>query len=102
RIHDPHGAQGTILLNGRYGLGKSHVLLAAHHALTEPAVARAWAERWKLESLDLGKRVRVVTRSFIQRTTENLWAVLFDALGRTDDLANVGTYPDGEQIERML
>ena len=62
RLSDPRGAQGTILLNGRYGLGKSHILLAAHHALTDPAVAKAWAERWKLEPLELGERVRVVTR----------------------------------------
>ena len=102
RLSDPRGAQGTILLNGRYGLGKSHILLAAHHALTDPAVAKSWAERWKLEPLELGERVRVVTRSFIQRTTENLWQVLFEAVDRQDALDAVGTYPDGSQIEAVL
>ena len=53
RHRRPVEVPGTILLAGRYGLGKSHVLLVARHALTHTAAASAWPERWGLAELVL-------------------------------------------------
>lgn len=100
RFRRPHETAGTILLTGRYGLGKSHILLAAHHALSAPAAAAAWAADWGLEPLELPADVRVVTRSFIQKTADNLWDVVFEVFGREPRF--VGDYPDGDTIEGLL
>lgn len=102
RFAEPDSSAGTILLTGRYGLGKSHVLLTAHHALSAPEVVSDWCKTWDVETVELPSDVRVVTRSFIHRGTENLWEVLYDALGASDQLAEVGDYPDGETIEGLL
>lgn len=97
----PERVPGTILLSGRYGLGKSHVLLAAHHALTAPEVARAWAARWDLGELPLPPSPTVVTRSFIQHSSEPLWETLLNALpGRSKP--RFGDFPDGELIEGLV
>ncbi len=102
RLQDPQRVSGTVVLTGRYGLGKSHVLLAAHHALSAPDVARSWAAEWNLPALDIPQDLRVVTRSFIKRTAENLWSVLFEALGCPERSAQVSTFPDAEMIEAAL
>jgi hypothetical protein len=101
RASAPESVPGTILLSGRYGHGKSHVLLAAHHALTAPEVAQRWAARWSLGELDLPTNALVVTRSFIQHADEPLWDMLLTALseGRRP---KVGDFPDGERIESLL
>ena len=97
----PESVPGTILLSGRYGHGKSHVLLAAHHALTAPEVAQRWADRWSLGELHLPPNPLVVTRSFIQHADEPLWDMLLAALseGRKP---KVGDFPDGQRIESLL
>lgn len=97
----PESVPGTILLNGRYGLGKSHVLLAAHHALTSPDVVRAWAKRWSLPELDLPESAIVITRSFIQHADEPLWEMMLGVLGEGRK-PKVGDFPDGERIESLL
>lgn len=101
RVADPHGVPGTILLSGRYGQGKSHVLLAAYHALTTPAEARAWAERWNLGELALPENPIVIARSFIQHAEESLWDMLSKSLAKGRK-APAGDYPDGEFIESLL
>lgn len=101
RFTAPERVPGTILLSGRYGLGKSHVLLAAHHALSAPAVAQAWARRWGLGELPLPPSPVVITRSFIQHSAQPLWETLIAALaGR--QRPRFGDYPDGELIEGLV
>ncbi len=102
RRHRPLATPGTILLSGRYGTGKSHVLLAIYHALQAPEVLRAWARRWHLTGVDIMPGTRVVARSFVERTAENLWDAVFEALGRSDLLASVSTYPDGALLTQAL
>lgn len=101
RAANPEQVPGTILLSGRYGQGKSHVLLAAHHALNAPDVAREWATQWRLGPLELPRDALVVTRSFIQHADEPLWDMLLSALspGRKP---KVNDFPDGERIESLL
>ncbi len=101
RVATPEAVPGTILLSGRYGHGKSHVLLAAHHALHAPAVAQAWATRWKLGELNLPENPLVVTRSFIQHAEEPLWDMLIGALA-TGRKPKIGDFPDGELIGSLL
>jgi hypothetical protein len=100
RATEPEGSAGTILLSGHFGLGKSHLLLAAHHALSAPGAAAEWAKRWKLGAMPFPSGARVVTRNFIDRTDEHLWTVLLEAFGQ--DGADVATYVDGERIRGLL
>lgn len=100
RMTEPQAVPGTILLAGHYGSGKSHVMLAAHHALTAPDVAQAWATRWSLPPLDLPEDPLVLTRSFIQRAEGALWDVLLEALDHGEVPASA--YVDGEHIEAIL
>lgn len=102
RLTDPQKVSGTVVLTGRYGLGKSHVLLATHHALGAPELARAWAAEWDLPPLELPDQVRAVTRSFIHRTADNLWDVFFEAMGCPERASQFKTYPDAETIEASL
>lgn len=102
RAREPDAVPGTLLMTGRYGAGKSHVLLAAHHALSSPEVANAWADRWELDPYDFPDDARVVSRSFIDRNTENLWDVFFEALDRGELADSIETFPDGETIQRAL
>jgi hypothetical protein len=101
RFANPRAVAGTILLSGHYGLGKSHVLMAAHHALTAPAVVRAWAARWNLSGIELPDNAVVITRSFIQHADEPLWDMMLSALseGRKP---KIGDFPDGERIESLI
>ncbi len=101
RVATPEAVPGTILLSGRYGHGKSHVLLAAHHALNAPAAAQAWATRWKLGELRLPENPIVITRSFIQHAEEPLWDMLIGALA-TGRKPKIGDFPDGELIGSLL
>lgn len=101
RLADPGRVQGTVLLAGRYGLGKSHAMLAAHHALSSPLAAHAWAARWDLPDLRFPSGTKVLTRSFIQEQQQPLWEMLVQALGNASK-ARVGDFPDGEFIESLL
>jgi hypothetical protein len=101
RVATPEAVPGTILLSGRYGHGKSHVLLAAHHALNAPEVVQAWATRWKLGELRLPEKPIVITRSFIQHAEEPLWDMLIGALA-TGRKPKIGDFPDGELIGSLL
>lgn len=101
RLATPEAVPGTILLSGRYGHGKSHVLLAAHHALNAPEVAQAWARRWKVGELNLAEKPIVITRSFIQHADEPLWDMLIGALA-TGRPPKVGDFPDGELIGSLI
>jgi hypothetical protein len=100
RLTSPTEVPGTLLLSGRYGLGKSHILLAAHHALTNPAAAREWAHRWNLPAFDVPDDLIVITRSFIHRGKENLWQVVLEQLDGSQVFE--GDFPDGETLERLI
>lgn len=101
RLSQPGRVQGTVLLTGRYGLGKSHAMLAAHHALSAPLAAHAWAGRWNLNELRFPTGTVVLTRSFIQEQQQPLWEMLVQALGPSTK-GRVGDFPDGEFIESVL
>ena len=102
RLHKPESVPGTILLSGRFGQGKSHAMAAAHHALTDRAAAARWATRWKLDLPSIETTPIVVTRSFIDKTANNLWEAFFEAIGRPELSGSVTTFPDGETIEAAL
>jgi len=101
RFRRPDEVPGTLLLSGNYGLGKSHVLLTAHHALCAPDVARAWAARWGIEGIDFPAGTRVHTRSFIEHSNEDLWEILVQVVGGKKRTPR-GDYPDGQFIEDLL
>lgn len=102
RAERPEEVPGTLLLSGRYGQGKSHVLLAAHHALSAPDMVLAWAARWGLGEIRLPQGAVVLTRSFIEQGSESLWDLLFGGLRRTSLLEGMGAFPDGQRIRAAL
>jgi len=79
------GQSRPIALMGERGLGKSHLLGALYHALTDGAAARAWLAYWakvlgdaSLANLPLRSGLEVVTASLHQQRYPFLWDVLFD------------------------
>lgn len=107
RLKTPQLVPGVILLESHYGAGKSHVMAAAHHALISPAIAEAWAEQWKLSPLRIPAGARVITLSLIDRSSNQLWELLFEPLGRpdalkADALKRSTPYPDGQTIQALL
>jgi hypothetical protein len=102
RVAAPESVPGTLLLSGRYGQGKSHALLAAHHALNAPDVAPEWARRWNLGALELPANPLVVTRAFMQHADEPLWETLLAALSPGKKVKLVGDFPDGALLESLL
>ena len=79
------GQSRPIALMGERGLGKSHLLGALYHALTDQAAAKAWLDHWasvlgdpSLASLPLRSGLEVVTASLHQQRYPFLWDVLFN------------------------
>jgi|GEM_PF-2807797 len=100
RLTNPSEVPGTLLLSGRYGLGKSHILMAAHHALTNPAAAQEWAHRWNLPAFEVPDDVVVITRSFIHRGQEDLWEVVLSSVDGQRSFE--GDFPDGATLEALV
>jgi hypothetical protein len=74
-----------LVILGERGLGKSHVMAALFHALTNEAVTRSWLNSWastlgepKLAELPLRSGMEVVTESLHRQRYKFLWDLLFD------------------------
>ncbi len=81
------GQSRPIALMGERGLGKSHLLGALYHALTDHAATKAWLNYWAgvlgdeyayLENLPLRTGLKVITASLHQQRYPFLWDVLFE------------------------
>ncbi len=81
------GQSRPIALMGERGLGKSHLLGALYHTLTDQAATKAWLSHWAdvlgedfayLENLPLRTGLNVITASLHQQRYPFLWDVLFD------------------------
>ena len=79
------GQSRPIALMGERGLGKSHLLGALYHALTDSAATAAWLAHWasflndpSLTAVPLRSGLEVVTASLHQHSYPFLWDVLFD------------------------
>lgn len=79
------GLSRPIALMGERGLGKSHLLGALYHTLTDGPAAAAWLTHWAgvlndpaLATIPLRFGLEVVTASLHQQRFAFLWDVLFD------------------------
>lgn len=79
------GQSRPIALMGERGMGKSHLLGALYHALTDGAAASAWLSDWStklsdstLAAIPLRSGLKVIAASLHQHRYTFLWDVLFD------------------------
>jgi hypothetical protein len=80
----PHQGQPLVIL-GERGLGKSHVMAALFHALTDEPATRAWLTAWastlqdpKLAALQIRSGMEVITESLHRQRYKFLWDLIFD------------------------
>jgi hypothetical protein len=79
-------AQGRpLVVLGERGLGKSHVMAALFHALTDRAATQSWLKSWaltlgdsKISELPLREGMEVITESLHRQRYKFLWDLLFD------------------------
>ncbi len=79
------GRGRPLVILGERGLGKSHVMAALYHALTDEKATRLWLEAWasklgkpKLGELPLRTGMKVITESLHRQRYKFLWDLLFD------------------------
>lgn len=79
------GQGRPLVILGERGLGKSHVMAALFHALTNEAATRSWLKSWasnlgesKLADLPLRGGMEVITESLHRQRYKFLWDLLFD------------------------
>ena len=79
------GQGRPIVILGERGLGKSHVMGALYHALTNATATQGWLNVWssiladpKIAELPLRSDVCVITESLHRQRYKFLWDVLFD------------------------
>ncbi|MGH7961971.1 MAG: DUF499 domain-containing protein, partial [Candidatus Binatia bacterium] len=74
-----------LVLIGERGQGKSHLLAALYHALTDVDVTKAWLRAWadrlgnpKIASLLLRSSMSVISKSLHRQRYKFLWDILLD------------------------
>lgn len=79
------GRGRPLVILGERGLGKSHLMAALYHGLTDTEATKAWLSHWaatlndpKISSLDLRKGMSVITESLHRQRYKFLWDLLFD------------------------
>jgi len=82
-IGPDHGR--PLVLIGERGQGKSHVMAALYHALTNAGATRTWLQLWaerltnpKIADLPLRAGMKVVSESLHRQRYKFLWDLLFD------------------------
>lgn len=74
-----------VVVIGERGLGKSHLMAALYHAVTDPASTRAWLDTWattlanpEISKIALRDGMHVIGESLHRHRYKFLWDVLFD------------------------
>ncbi|MFB6243333.1 MAG: DUF499 domain-containing protein [Halobaculum sp.] len=92
--------QGGITLNGPYGAGKSHALLALYHALDTPDTGQRWLDEWGIDA-ELPRDTRTAVLSTSQTDADRIWEPILRDLGHEDLLAEIDRYPTSDHIESL-
>ena len=79
-------AQGRpVTLKGNRGQGKSHLMGALYHALSDNAATRQWLESWsdllgntKIKDIQLREGMHVISESLHRQRYKHLWDLLFE------------------------
>lgn len=79
------GQGRPLVILGVRGLGKSHVMAALYHALTNDTATRSWLTAWsstlndpKVASIPLRSGMKAITESLHRQRYKFLWELLFD------------------------
>jgi hypothetical protein len=79
------GQGRPLVILGERGLGKSHVMAALYHSLTNDSATRSWLTAWsstigdpKLATIPLRKGMKVITESLHRQRYKFLWDLLLD------------------------
>ncbi len=79
------GQGRPVTLKGQRGQGKSHLMAALYHALTDHAATRHWLNDWshtlgdaKIGQIPLRSGIHVITESLHRQRYKFLWDLLFD------------------------
>ncbi|WP_327753095.1 DUF499 domain-containing protein [Sphingobium sp. SJ10-10] len=79
------GKGRPVVVIGERGLGKSHLMAALYHAVTDPASTQAWLTNWShtlgepgLASIGLRDGMEVIGESLHRQRYKFLWDLLFD------------------------
>lgn len=79
------GQGRPLVILGERGLGKSHVMAALYHALTDETATRSWLKAWepklgvpKVGNLPLRSGMKVITESLHRQRYKSLWDLLFE------------------------
>jgi hypothetical protein len=93
--------QGSFLLIGPYGAGKTHGLVTLYHLLKEPQIAKKWLRNWKIDiALPVSTKTCIVsTRRY---DVDFLWEPIFSKLGREDIFSQIKRFPTVDQIEDIV
>lgn len=74
-----------VVVIGERGIGKSHLMAALYHTMTDPASTRAWLKEWAIKQTDLGigdiglrDGMHVIGESLHRQRYKFLWDVLFE------------------------
>lgn len=74
-----------VVLKGERGQGKSHLMAALFHGLTDQPAATAWLKRWadilgnpRVAAIPLRSGMEVISESLHQQHYKYLWDILFD------------------------
>lgn len=92
--------QGGITINGPYGSGKSHALLALYYLFAEPDTGQDWLNQWSID-VDLPNQADATVLSTSETDADRIWEPIFEDLGATDLLTDVKRYPTVEHIEEL-
>lgn len=75
----------SLVLIGERGQGKSHVMAALYHALTDAAATQTWLRLWanrldvpKIADLPLRSGMKVISESLQRQRYKFLWDILFE------------------------
>ncbi len=74
-----------VLLEGERGQGKSHLMAALYHGLTDQSATQQWLNEWsgtlsnlKIASIPLRSGMHVISESLHRQHYKHLWDLLFD------------------------
>jgi hypothetical protein len=75
----------TIVLMGDRGLGKSHLLAALYHSVTDPEATKTWLRSWSQQlnnpeifQISLRPKTRAIAVSLHKQNYRHLWDPIFD------------------------
>jgi len=93
--------QGSFLLIGPYGSGKSHALIILYHLFNNPALAEEWKTKWKVD-FEIPKNSKSIIISTRRYDVDFLWQPIFKLLGAEEILKEIKRFPTVDQIEKAI